>query len=118
MGSKVVREEEREFNPVDWGRSKTVFGPDDAGTKYLRVGITEYAPGGEHKLHKHPDQEEVIYGLEGEGIAKSEEGDKPIRPGSFVFIPAGADHATINVLKDRPMKAVIIKSPPREGTRR
>jgi quercetin dioxygenase-like cupin family protein len=66
-------------------------------------------------LHKHPDQEEVIYVLEGEGIAKSEEGDKPIRPGSFVFIPAGAGHATLNVLKDRPMKAVIIKSPPQEA---
>jgi hypothetical protein len=33
MGSKVVREEEREFKPVDWGRSKTLFGPDDAGKR-------------------------------------------------------------------------------------
>ncbi len=115
MGGKVVREEEREFKPVDWGRSKTLFGPENAGAQFLRIAITEYAAGGEHKLHKHPAQEEVIYILEGEGISRTDEGDKPIRPGSFVFIPAGTDHATINLLKDRPMKAVIIKSPPQEG---
>lgn len=114
MGSKVVREEEREFVPVEWGKTKSLFGPETVGTQYLKINITEYAPGTEHTLHRHPDQEEVIYVLEGEGISRTKAADLPIRAGSFVFVPAGTDHATINLRKDKPMKALIIKSPPQE----
>jgi len=115
MGSFVIREDEGEYVPVEWGRTKNLFGPENVGAKYLKINITEYAPGTEHKLHRHPDQEEVIFVLEGEGISRTDEGNKPIRAGSFVFVPADTDHATINVLKDRPMKALIIKSPALEG---
>ena len=115
MGSSVVREDEREYMPVEWGKTKNIFGPENVGTKYLKINITEYAPGTEHKLHRHPGQEEVILVLEGEGITRTDDGDKPIRAGDFVFVPADTDHATINVLKDKPMKAVVIKSPPEEG---
>jgi quercetin dioxygenase-like cupin family protein len=117
MGSIVVRENEREFMPVEWGKTKNLFGPENVGAKFLKINITEYAPGTEHKLHRHPDQEEVIFVLEGEGITRTDAGDQPIRAGSFVFVPAGMDHTTINVRKDKPMKAVIIKSPPSEGRR-
>ena len=115
MGSIVVRENEREFTPVDWGKTKNLFGPENGGAKYLKINITEYAPGTEHKLHRHSDQEEVIFVLDGEGITRTKDADQPVRAGSFVFVPAGTDHATINVLKDKPMKAIIIKSPPSEG---
>jgi len=114
MGSTVVRENEREFVGVEWGKTKHLFGPESVGAKYLKISITEYSPGGEHTLHRHPDQEEVIYVLEGEGISRTKAGDQPIRAGSFVFIPADTDHATINLRKDKPMKAIIIKSPPQE----
>ena len=115
MGSTVVRKNNRKFMLVDWGKTKNIFGPENVGTKYLKINITEYSPGTEHKLHRHPGQEEVIFVLEGEGITRTEDGDKPISAGAFVFVPANTDHATINVLKDRPMKAIIIKSPPEEG---
>ncbi len=114
MGSAVVREDEKEFARVDWGRTKNLLGPENGGAKYLKVNITEYAPGTEHTLHRHPDQEEVIYVLEGEGISRTKSGDLPIRAGSFVFVPTDTDHATINLRKDKPMKAIIIKSPPQE----
>ncbi|MBM4332724.1 MAG: cupin domain-containing protein [Deltaproteobacteria bacterium] len=114
MGSIVVREDEREFIRVDWGKTKSLFGPENIGTKYLKINITEYAPGTEHALHRHPDQEEVIYILEGEGISRTKAGDQPISAGAFVFVPADTDHATINLLRDKPMKAIIIKSPPQE----
>ena len=114
MGSTVVKEEGGEFVPVEWGRTKNIFGGANVGAKYLKINITEYAAGTEHKLHRHPDQEEVIFVLDGEGITRTDAGDQRIGPGSFVFVPAGTDHATINIVKDRPMKAVIIKSPPEE----
>jgi len=115
MASSVVREDEREYMPVDWGKTKNLFGPENVGAKYLKINITEYALGTEHKLHRHPGQEEVIFVLEGEGITRTDAGDQPIRAGSFVFVPADTDHATINIRKDKPMKALIIKSPPVEG---
>lgn len=114
MGSIVVRESEKEFVRVAWGKTMNLFGPENVGTKYLKINITEYAPGTEHTLHRHPDQEEVIYILEGQGISQTEAGNHPISAGAFVFVPADTDHATINVRKDKPMKAIIIKSPPKE----
>ena len=115
MGSIVVREDEREFMPVDWGETKNLFGPENVGARYLKINITENAPGTEHKLHMHPGQEEVLFVLEGEGVTRTDDGDKLISQGAFVFIPADTNHTTINVLKDRPMKAIIVKSPSEEG---
>jgi quercetin dioxygenase-like cupin family protein len=114
MGSIVIREEERDYVPVEWGKTKNIFGSENVKTRYVKINITEYAPGTEHTLHSHPDQEEVIYVLEGEGITRTDAGDQLIRAGSFVFVPANTDHATINVLKNKPLKAIIIKSPPQE----
>ena len=115
MGSVVVYENEVEFAPVKWGRSKKLVNPEKTGSKYIGVGITEYAPATAHELHQHPGQEEVIYVLEGEGITRTNAGDQPIGPGAFVFIPADTDHATINVQSDKPMKAIIMKGPPNQG---
>ena len=115
MGSKVVRELDKPYVKVEWGRTKNLFGPENVGSRHLKINITEYAPGTAHTLHRHPDQEEVIYILEGEGITRTDEGDKPIGPGAFIFVPADTDHATINVQKEKPMKAIIIKGPPEEG---
>jgi quercetin dioxygenase-like cupin family protein len=115
MSHRVVRESEQEYVRVDWGRSKKLINPESAGSKFLRLSITEYAPGTEHTLHRHPGQEEVIFVLDGEGISRTKEGDLPLRPGSAAFVPADTDHATINLSKDRPMRAIICKSPPEEG---
>jgi mannose-6-phosphate isomerase-like protein (cupin superfamily) len=114
MGSVVVKEDEKEFEPVEWGRTKNLCGPDFGGAQYLKINITEYAIGSGHRLHFHPGQEEVIFILDGEGVTKTDKGDVPVRAGTCIFVPAGADHETINVLKDKPLKALVIKSPPKE----
>jgi len=114
MGAKVVKENEKNFEPVEWGRTKSLFGPQTGGTEYLKINITEYAIGSGHKLHLHPGQEEVIFILDGEGVTKTDQGDVPVRAGSCIFVAAGAEHATFNVLKDKPLKALVIKAPPKE----
>jgi mannose-6-phosphate isomerase-like protein (cupin superfamily) len=114
MGGIVVTENEREFEPTDWGRTKNLCGPEKEGAQFVKINITEYGIGTGHKLHSHPGQEEVIFILDGEGVTKTDKGDVTVRPGSCIFVPAGADHATFNVLKDRPLKALIIKGPPDE----
>jgi len=48
VGSIVARKYERESMPVDWGKTKNLFGPENVGAKYLKINITEYASGTEH----------------------------------------------------------------------
>ena len=115
QGSIVVRESERQFQTVEWGRTLSVFGKQNVGAKYLKINITEYAPGTAHTLHRHPNQEEVIYILDGEGYSKTKAGEKRVRAGAFVFIPSNTDHATFNSRTDRPMRAIIMKAPPDES---
>ena len=55
------------------------------GAKYLKINITEYAAGTAHTLHRHPEQEEVIYILDGEGITRTDAGDQRIRSGFICF---------------------------------
>jgi len=111
MGHASATEKDAAFAQVAWGRTATLFGPENVDARFVRVKITEYAPATEHKLHRHPE-EEVIYVLEGRGVSRTAEGERPMSPGTFVFVPADVDHATINLEKDRPLKAIVVKSPP------
>ncbi len=53
-------------------------------------------PGGGHAFHNHPNKEEVIYILEGEAEQWLEQEMQIVGPGSSVFIPKSAVHATFN----------------------
>jgi quercetin dioxygenase-like cupin family protein len=114
MGHASFSEKDLHLIEVAWGKTVTVFGPENVGAQFARVKITEYGPGMVHKKHRHPGQEEIMYVLEGRGISRTESGDQPMTPGTFVFIPADMDHVSINLEKDKPLKAIIIKSPPGE----
>ena len=100
------------FRQVAWGLTKDLVGPERMGSEHIRIKITEYQPGFSHKLHVHPTQEEVIYILEGRGIAETREDKIEIGPGSVVFVPAGVYHATLNLSNTEPLRAVIVKAPP------
>ena len=107
----VILVDEVQYERVDWGLTKNLVGPNTVKSKKLKVNITKYLPGYVHKLHAHPDQEEVIYVLSGRGITETQEGRKEIGPGSIVFIPAGVYHATLNSSQTESLKAIIIKAP-------
>ena len=109
---KVVLIDEVPFQKVDWGLTKHLISPESAGSKKIKVSITEYLPGFTHKLHVHPTQEEVIYVLSGKGVTETTGDKQEIAPGSVVFVPAGVPHATVNASKTESLKAIIIKSPP------
>ena len=108
----VVKVDEVKFHEVAWGLTKYIIGPESAGSEKLEVRITEYLPGYTHKLHVHPNQEEVIYVLSGKGVSETESGKLEIGPGSVAFVPAGVAHATQNSSSTESMTAIIMKSPP------
>ena len=109
---KVVLIEDVAFQKVAWGLTKHLISPQAAGSKHIKVSITEYLPGFTHELHVHPNQEEVIYVLSGKGLSETEGDRQDIAPGSVAFVPAGAPHATVNASRTESLKAIIIKSPP------
>ncbi|MDI6874813.1 cupin domain-containing protein [Candidatus Solincola sp.] len=62
---------------------------DGAPNYYMRV--FEISPGGYSPPHRHPWEHEV-YILSGEGEVVGEEGAKPLRPGTAVFVPGDELH--------------------------
>ena len=67
-------------------------------------------PGGGHNLHKHPEQEEVIYVLEGKVEQWLKDKKQVLSQGDSVFIPADAVHASFNVF-DQNAKLLAILGP-------
>ncbi len=66
---------------------------DGAPNYFMRV--FEVNPGGYSPLYRHPWEHE-IYILSGEGELVGEDGGRPVRPGTAIFIPAGELHQLKN----------------------
>jgi len=104
--AEVFREE------LSWGQLAWTCRPADTGAKHLVVIEVTLAPGGGHAFHHHPDQEEVIYCLEGEVEQWVDQQKRVLRPGDAVFIAGGGVHASFN-RSDRPARLLAILGPAR-----
>lgn len=104
---------------------KRVFKPEDLETQVfefatikwlsaerLSFGISFLAPGGKHEKHSHPDAEEVLYVLSGEGeVVFYPEGEKhKISPGTLIDIAPGEEHTTMAIGWE-PLKLIIVCVP-------
>lgn len=65
-------------------------------------------PGIGHNFHKHPNQEEVIYVMDGEIEQWLEANKQTLRPGDSVFIPADPVHASFNVSESAARLFVVL----------
>ncbi len=66
MTGKFISSREVKREQVDWGSLAWFSSPVASAAKNLVVLEVNLRPPGGHDFHKHPDQEEVIYVLEGE----------------------------------------------------
>lgn len=87
---KAVREQ------LDWGSLGWSCRPSNTGAKQIVAIEVTLTPGGGHAFHKHPDQEEMIYVVQGEVEQWLDREKRVIRSGDAVFIPAGVVHASFN----------------------
>jgi quercetin dioxygenase-like cupin family protein len=67
-------------------------------------------PAGGHNFHRHPNQEELIYVIEGEIEQWIDQEKRVLRPGDSAFIGADVVHASFNV-SDRNAKLLAILGP-------
>ena len=84
--------------------------PETTAAEQLVVIEVRLDPGGGHNFHRHPNQEEVIYVLDGEIEQWVDQRKQTLRPGDSAFIPAAMVHASFNV-SAAPAKVLAILAP-------
>jgi quercetin dioxygenase-like cupin family protein len=75
-------------------RMRMLVGPED-GARNFYMRHFEVQPGGHTPHHQHDYEHEVLI-LKGRGVAKSEQGDRPVSPGHVVWVPANETHQFLN----------------------
>ena len=110
MNGKFVLGSEAEREQLVWGSLAWMSRPGSTEAKDLTVIEVTLNPGGGHNFHKHPDQEELIYVLEGEVEQWLEQTPRTLRPGDAIFIKANIVHASFNN-SSTPAKLLAILGP-------
>jgi quercetin dioxygenase-like cupin family protein len=107
MTFRAVADIKREEH--DWGIFAAVSSPADGAERIMTVEAV-FLPGKSHAFHRHPNQEEVIYVLDGELEQWVEDERCLLHAGDAVVIPTAVVHASYNE-SDRPVKILAILSP-------
>lgn len=110
MKGKFTIAGEAEQDNLDWGIINWLSRPSTFSSKDLTVLEVTVEPGCGHDFHKHPNQEEVIYVLEGEVEQWIDTEKRTLKKGDSVFLGRGVVHATFNN-SDRPFKTLAVLGP-------
>jgi len=74
-------------------KAKAIVHPG-MGAKYGSLNYVVMEPGDENILHVHPQSDDVIYIIQGEGVIVDGDGNEnSFKQGNVIFIPAGTPHA-------------------------
>ncbi len=110
MSGKFIPAAQAEREKLDWGTLAWLSRPTTTEAEQLVVIEVNLSPGHGHNFHKHPEQEEVIYVIEGSIEQWLRQEKRTLQPGDSVFIPADTVHASFNV-SSRPAKVLAILGP-------
>jgi oxalate decarboxylase/phosphoglucose isomerase-like protein (cupin superfamily) len=81
----------------EWGAIKWLVTRESQAGTGLTFGEVVLQPGKGHDRHNHPDAEEILYVLSGEGEQMLDDGDPfPVRGGDTIYVPTAMFHATRN----------------------
>ena len=110
MNGKFFKKSELSWTPSPLGQDIWHSSPKLTDTKQLIFIEVKIEPGKFHSFHHHPNQEEIIYVLEGQIQQWIEKESSVLVTGESAFIPAGVVHATFNTF-DKPARFLAILSP-------
>ncbi len=95
----------------DWGTVKLFSEPEVTGAERMSFGMVVLAPGKGHERHNHPEADEIIFVVSGEGEQMlDDEPAVPVRPGASIYIPQGVFHSTVNTGWE-PLRLIIVYTP-------
>jgi oxalate decarboxylase/phosphoglucose isomerase-like protein (cupin superfamily) len=81
----------------DWGAIKWLVTPEGTEGAGVTFGEVVLQPSRGHDRHNHPDSEEILYVLSGEGEQMLDDGEPfAVKPGDTVYVPTGVFHSTRN----------------------
>ena len=110
MTRKFISSTDVRREHVEWGSLAWFSSPAASNAKELVVLEVSLSPGAGHDFHKHPQQEEVLYVIEGEIEQWVDRERRILGPGDSAFIATGVVHASFNV-NDRNAKLLAILGP-------
>jgi mannose-6-phosphate isomerase-like protein (cupin superfamily) len=89
--------DERDLTPLKFpGRSLTVLFSPHNGSDHLTTAISKVPAGGMLPWDVHESSDEVIYVMEGEGLAESLKEPLRIGPGMALYMPMGKKQSIEN----------------------
>jgi quercetin dioxygenase-like cupin family protein len=116
---KVQSIESHEQTPVTMegaagARMRMLIGPKEGATGF-HMRHFEVQPCGYTPHHAHDYEHEILI-LSGEGVASSEQGDRTIRAGDVIWVPANERHQFRNT-GPAPLQFICLIPAPRDCTR-
>ena len=73
---------------------RMLIGPNEAAPNF-HMRHFEVAPGGHTPHHQHDYEHEIVI-LSGQGIAKSQQGERNFHAGDIIYVPANEMHQFVN----------------------
>jgi oxalate decarboxylase/phosphoglucose isomerase-like protein (cupin superfamily) len=102
-----------ETQVFDWGRLQWMSEPRVTGAQRMSAGIVTLEPGKGHERHNHPNEEEILFVVEGEGTQMVDAGgedERQVYAGTMIHIPPGVYHSTVNT-GNQPLRILVVYSP-------
>ncbi len=95
----------------EWGSIKWLVSPDTGEGAALTFGEVVLLPGKGHERHNHPESEEVLYVLSGEGEQMVADGEPfRVKAGDTIYVPTGVFHSTLNTGWE-PLRLLAVYNP-------
>jgi oxalate decarboxylase/phosphoglucose isomerase-like protein (cupin superfamily) len=81
----------------DWGAIKWFVTPERTPGAGITFGEVVLLPSLGHERHNHPESEEILYVLSGEGMQMLDDGEPfPVKAGDTIYVPTAVFHSTLN----------------------
>jgi mannose-6-phosphate isomerase-like protein (cupin superfamily) len=98
MAANLINPNEKPTVTFDWGLIKPLVAKDDLETGSVSMMHVVVFPGGGHDRHNHPESDEILFFLSGEGEQMVDDGEPfTVGAGDSVLIPKGVWHSTFNI---------------------
>ena len=107
----VVEPDDVESQLFDWGALKWMSTPSVTGGERFSAGVVKLEPGKGHERHTHPESDEILYVVRGEGEQEVADETHELATGDMVFVPEGVEHGTVNTGWE-PLVLLAVYAPP------
>ncbi|MEX0630431.1 MAG: cupin domain-containing protein [Chloroflexota bacterium] len=92
-------------------RANDAFRREVITGEHEQVVVMTIPPGGEIGEEVHPDTDQMLLFVDGEGEARIESETSPVRANDLVFVRAGTRHNFVNV-GPQPLRLITMYAPP------